>query len=405
MQTWIFQANPDRFDIDRFLDEGPDETLWLVRRQGHQMQIGDQVFIWRSAGKDHASSGIIAECRMIETPLDQRDNPNERKFWSNPQEADTKQPRIRLRIVRAAHKKGVLEKKWLEGDPVASGLTILKMANATNYLVPEDQARRLNDMWRVAGQNWTRTEAVAGLWAYYKTLGREVSKKPGQPVAQVALKTGRAISGIYNNVMNYRHIDPNDARAGMSGAGDMRRSVWSAFYLEDEGRLDGEEIEAEFQRLWGDVSDTEAQEEAATEDAALRKEVERLTSLSIGTLWLRYESRSGSKAGASKQRKPRSRSTKTRIFDRDPLIVAITKVSAGFKCEVPDCHHPPFIDTSGRPYCEVHHIEPLSEGGTDDFNNVICLCPAHHVEAHFGKDRERLTEAFSKLRLTYKIQP
>ena len=48
MQTWIFQANPDRFDIDRFLDEGPDETLWLVRRQGHQMQIGDQVFIWRS---------------------------------------------------------------------------------------------------------------------------------------------------------------------------------------------------------------------------------------------------------------------------------------------------------------------------------------------------------------------
>ncbi len=59
MQTWIFQANPDRFDIDRFLDEGPDETLWLVRRQGHQMQIGDQVFIWRSAGKDHASSGIV----------------------------------------------------------------------------------------------------------------------------------------------------------------------------------------------------------------------------------------------------------------------------------------------------------------------------------------------------------
>ncbi len=405
MQTWIFQANPDRFDIDRFLDEGPDETLWLVRRQGHQMQIGDQVFVWRSAGKGRGISGIVAECRMIETPRDQTDHPSERRFWSDPQEADTKQSRVRLRIHRVAHKKGMLQRHWLEDDPIASELTILKMANATNYLVPENQAQRLNDMWRVAGQNWKRAEAVAGLWAYYKTLGREVSRKPGTPVSLVALKTGRAISGIYNNVMNYRHIDPNDDRAGMSGAGDLRRSVWSEFYLRGEGRLDGELIEAEFQRLWGDASDTEVPEAAATEDAALEDEIERLTSLSIEALWLRYQNRSGSKDGAPVQRKPRSRRTKTRIFDRDPLIVAITKVHANFKCEVPECPHPHFLDTNGRPYCEVHHIQPLSDGGADDFGNVICLCPAHHKEVHIGKEAERLTKSCRQIRLANRVRP
>jgi len=98
MQTWIFQANPDRFDIDQFLDEGPDETTWLVTRQGQQMQIGDQVFIWRSAGKGRADSGVIAECRMIETPRDQTDDPSERRFWADPSEADTERLRVRLRI-------------------------------------------------------------------------------------------------------------------------------------------------------------------------------------------------------------------------------------------------------------------------------------------------------------------
>lgn len=31
-------------------------------------------------------------------------------------------------------------------------------------------------------------------------------------------------------------------------------------------------------------------------------------------------------------------------------------------------------------YSEVHHIRPLNEGGNDDFNNMIVLCPTHHAE-------------------------
>jgi len=31
-------------------------------------------------------------------------------------------------------------------------------------------------------------------------------------------------------------------------------------------------------------------------------------------------------------------------------------------------------------YSEVHHLHPLHDGGDDDFNNMIVLCPTHHAE-------------------------
>lgn len=34
--------------------------------------------------------------------------------------------------------------------------------------------------------------------------------------------------------------------------------------------------------------------------------------------------------------------------------------------------------------CEMHHITPVSEGGTDGRENLILLCPNHHQEAHYG---------------------
>ena len=33
-------------------------------------------------------------------------------------------------------------------------------------------------------------------------------------------------------------------------------------------------------------------------------------------------------------------------------------------------------------YLEMHHIIPKAEGGTDDYDNLILLCPAHHQEMH-----------------------
>ena len=66
-------------------------------------------------------------------------------------------------------------------------------------------------------------ESIAGLWAYAETYGQPVSRLPGSPVARVALLVGRAVSGVYAKVMNFRSIDPRAAGEGMSGAGETDR--------------------------------------------------------------------------------------------------------------------------------------------------------------------------------------
>jgi hypothetical protein len=44
----------------------------------------------------------------------------------------------------------------------------------------------------------------------------------------------------------------------------------------------------------------------------------------------------------------------------------------------------PFIRANGEPYLEVHHVVPLSKGGTDDLKNTIAICPNCHRELHYG---------------------
>ncbi|WP_255170066.1 HNH endonuclease [Natrononativus amylolyticus] len=46
----------------------------------------------------------------------------------------------------------------------------------------------------------------------------------------------------------------------------------------------------------------------------------------------------------------------------------------------------PFVSTSGKPFLEVHHLTRLSDGGPDDPENVIALCPNCHRRRHEGRD-------------------
>lgn len=53
-----------------------------------------------------------------------------------------------------------------------------------------------------------------------------------------------------------------------------------------------------------------------------------------------------------------------------------------FKCQV--CHSQ--INTNTGPYAEAAHIQPLGtpHNGPDTLENILCLCPNHHVMFDFG---------------------
>jgi hypothetical protein len=267
------------------------------------------------------------------------------------------------------------------------------MAAATNYPLGREQLERLAALWSRTGRDWNRDESVAGLWAYARTYGGPVSQLSGSRVAEVALRIGRAISGVYNKVMNFRHLDPRDEREGMSGGGDADARVWDEFFDSVSGELRVGALEAEFSRLWSHDGaavglDPELQDEALTEAA---RSLEQQT---LSTLISRYD-----KEINSRPKRPRANAATGRLFERSALVVAIARMRADQRCEVPDCQHPAFACADGTTYSEVHHIVPLGEGGEDVLANVACVCPAHHREAHVGKKARYLTEALKSIRL------
>jgi predicted HNH restriction endonuclease len=80
------------------------------------------------------------------------------------------------------------------------------------------------------------------------------------------------------------------------------------------------------------------------------------------------------------------------------LVIAIARKRAGHRCEVAGCSHPHFMAADGLPYCEVHHVIPLAEGGEDRIENAACLCPSHHREVHHGSQRSVIEAQLKQLR-------
>jgi hypothetical protein len=205
MRTWIFQGNPNDYDIDSYLASRPAEIVWLVTRYSEEIAEGDRVYLWRNQGEQQKSvAGIVAEAVVTASPRLREVDSEGIRYWrtQNPR-ATSPQVRAGMRLVKVASPREVIRREWCTSDPILRDLLNLRMQAGTNYPVTPQQARRLSALWSRTGHDWNRSESVAGLWAYAQTFGQPVSQTPGSPVAEVALLIGRAVSGVYAKVMNF----------------------------------------------------------------------------------------------------------------------------------------------------------------------------------------------------------
>jgi hypothetical protein len=252
MRTWLFQANPDTFDIDGYL-VNRERITWSVNQEhlAGQMAPGDEVYLWRAMGSasDREVSGVVANGQLIEAPAVFEDEPESRPFWKD-SGGHGPSLRVWIRVTKVANKRELLKRDWMLEDPVLSGLAVLKMRSLTNYPVTDAQAKRLRRLWTNTGRDWDRNDSIAGLWAYDQLYGRPISKTRGSVVANVALLIGRAVPGVYNKVMNFRSLDPRDDRKGFTGAGDIDKQVWNEFYDGATNALRSDALDDEFRRAW-----------------------------------------------------------------------------------------------------------------------------------------------------------
>jgi hypothetical protein len=144
MNHWIFQGNPDSFNLDRYIEQ-QDDIMWSIR-QGHladDIKIGDQVFIWRAAGSQKKVSGVIAVAEVTGEAAIQRDAPAPVALWTRPEDAA---PALRVRLHITGRHLGAnqtVRSERIAEDPILSDLRILRMRSQTNYRIQAQEAQRL----------------------------------------------------------------------------------------------------------------------------------------------------------------------------------------------------------------------------------------------------------------------
>lgn len=393
-ETWIFQSNPYRFDIDGYLKQNNGELSWLVTRHKSDIKVGDTVYLWRS-GND---SGVVGEAEVV-GPVERRaDDPEALPFWAHGDDSGTElADRVRLRLRRiASRKREVIRRDWLKEDHELRELSIVKMPTGTNFRVDPELAPRLAAIWSTLGQNWSYAEVVAALWAYVQVWDKAISKSKGSPVDQVSRLINRVIPGVYNKLMNLRALDERVDAAGLAGGSKTDEQVWTEFYDASTRSIRTDDLAERFRELWGSAEMARA---PLPEESAVREELDQevrrldkaLTGRTLEELMSVYRAQ-------AKRDRPRRRPTRTNAFERNALVVLITKRRAAFKCEVATCSVPPFVDKDNQPYVETHHLVPLAEGGRDTIDNTACLCAVHHRELHCGKARMALTKTLQDMR-------
>lgn len=385
MTTWIFQGNPNIFDIDAYLKESQGSITWLVRQFEADIKAGDFVYLWKSNESKSGTAGIIAKGIILCHPQIIHDDlvgEFDRGLKSNSDE-----PRVEIRLLKTANKKQYLKRKWMLEDSILCDLSIIKMASATNFRVTDTQAARLNDLWVRTGVPYSRLELIECLKLYDELSTTSIPQRKGSVVEDLAQKLGRSHTSIYSKLQNYVFLDPRSSKSGYKNGGKSDKKIWKEFFDSSSGNLHINDVDSK-QLIFthSSVSSDKSNEQVDND------EVGRLEKIGLQPLLANYE-RSKRRGHQTKPSKVKNSS-----FVRDPLVVAITRLRADYKCEVNGCDHEVFMKPDETPYVEVHHLHQLKDGGPDTIDNTICLCLSHHREIHYGKDCERLENELRKKR-------
>ena len=138
-QVWIFQANPQLFDLLDFLTEPStqpgDVDSWLLRKHADEVSDGDTVLLW-TAGENagiYATGTIVGESFM-----------RDREDWE-PADAPPESRAIRYRLERILLDRPVLRRD-LMNHPVLKDLSVIRQPQGTNFPVTEQQWEALRPL-------------------------------------------------------------------------------------------------------------------------------------------------------------------------------------------------------------------------------------------------------------------
>jgi len=182
------------------------------------MQIGEQVYLWRSiSGGDRSRAGVIAKAAITGPIAEQSDNSASRPFWFECGDANDIIDRVTIHFTSADRR---IAYDDLKHDPVLSEMHIIKAGIGTNFSLQAEQASRLASIWSKTGQSWGRTEIKSAIQAY----------SDGAKPEQLALDVGRTVSDARKKLASLRNLDPTSSYGAPTPLLSLEREIWDEFF-------------------------------------------------------------------------------------------------------------------------------------------------------------------------------
>ena len=131
-KSWIFQSNPDRYDIIDTI-RTLSETTWIVSRYRDDIEVGDRVFLWKAGD----AAGIYGCATIAESSRSRSSVPWPDRRWRDPSQEQSAVSRCLIRIDSDLTDRAVLRTELVKqglGD-----LQVIKAPQGTNFKVTADQ--------------------------------------------------------------------------------------------------------------------------------------------------------------------------------------------------------------------------------------------------------------------------
>ena len=154
MAAWVFQGNPEKFDINDYVARYPELIYWRTPRYAKEILVGDRAFLWRSGPE----AGAIAIGTVIEPPTRgsavRHPEALGTDLWRaeepDPEEAKTG---IHLDEIRLSVEDGYVPRGAAKDDPDLGKATIITMPNGTVFPLAHPQTSALERLWGLSARD------------------------------------------------------------------------------------------------------------------------------------------------------------------------------------------------------------------------------------------------------------
>ena len=108
---------------------------WTVQQHGRQIAEGDEVYLWRAAGRKRGVAGIVALARVVSPIWAGLDHAEAQRFWKHPTDAEVPEDRVWLSVLGYSAGQVLISRPQLLADPACQNMLILRQAAGTNFPV------------------------------------------------------------------------------------------------------------------------------------------------------------------------------------------------------------------------------------------------------------------------------